>query len=103
MFEILTGGKNPCCTKFSELFKISFILFFPLQMNMLILKVEMLQDRLKEREEAMEKKVRQITHLQNDKTRLDLEMSGLRDSLDDTNAKVTSQQRKVVLPCPPVI
>lgn len=57
----------------------------------------MLRDRLKEKDESLEKKSRQLSTLVSDKKKLEEELNDVKDQLDGKSRKLNSLQRKVGL------
>lgn len=57
----------------------------------------MLRDRLKEKDESLEKKSRQLSSLVSDKKKLEEELNDVKDQLEGKNRKLNSLQRKVGL------
>lgn len=55
----------------------------------------MLRDRLKEKDETIEKKSKQLSSLLSDKKKLEEELNEVKDQLEVKNRKINSLQRKV--------
>jgi len=59
--------------------------------------VKSLQERLREKDEVIRQKGQQLVVTQNDKKRVDLELSELRDHLNIRERKLSTLQKKVTL------
>ena len=62
---------------------------------MVVFQVVSLQERLKEKDEMIRQKGQQLVATQNDKKRVDLELSELRDHLNIREHKLNMLQKKV--------
>ena len=69
----------------------------------MFVQVDLLRERLKEKEDVIDKRGKAVTQAQNDKKRIEGDMNDVRDHLDIKDRKINVLRRKVSVGCAVIV